>query len=334
MGFFFSFFFSNELNTVITTQFDMMTTGVLLTTDVAARGLDFTARPVDWVFQFDPPQDPSYFVHRVGRTARMGAEGSALVLLMPNELTYVDFLKVRKIPITEMESTSEVPDLLPIIRNKVLEDREIFDRSQVAFVSYIRAYKEHQCNYIFILKALPMVKLLNGFSMLKVPKMPELAGVNLNGFVPSDVSNLKYKDKNKEKQRQLKLVTAAGQNKNKTKSKRVEKAQTPRTDVHVDEGEDEDDMETFKNEARLLRKLKRGKISEREFSIATGEESDDGQDVNSVGKWSKKRRRPMQPDKPNKRARSSGGGGGGGGKGNNRSHTRAGCDRIWADTIW
>ena len=34
-------------------------------------------------FQYDPPQDPNVFVHRVGRTARMGQSGNALVFLLP-----------------------------------------------------------------------------------------------------------------------------------------------------------------------------------------------------------------------------------------------------------
>ena len=60
---------------------------VLFTTDVAARGLDIP--DVQWIVQYDPPQDPNAFVHRIGRTARMGREGSALVFLAPHEDTYV-----------------------------------------------------------------------------------------------------------------------------------------------------------------------------------------------------------------------------------------------------
>lgn len=69
--------------------------GVLLCTDVAARGLDIP--DVSWIVQFDPPQDPDVFVHRVGRTARMGRTGHALTLLLPHELPYVDFLRIRKV---------------------------------------------------------------------------------------------------------------------------------------------------------------------------------------------------------------------------------------------
>jgi ATP-dependent RNA helicase DDX55/SPB4 len=68
---------------------------VLLCTDVAARGLDIP--DVAWIVQFDPPQDPDVFVHRVGRTARMGRSGNALAYLLPHEAAYVEFLRIRKV---------------------------------------------------------------------------------------------------------------------------------------------------------------------------------------------------------------------------------------------
>ena len=72
-----------------------MSSGCLLCTDVAARGLDIP--DVNWIVQYDPPQDPATFVHRVGRTARMGRSGKALVLLMPHEVTYIQFLHLRQV---------------------------------------------------------------------------------------------------------------------------------------------------------------------------------------------------------------------------------------------
>lgn len=46
-------------------------------------------------------QDPAAFIHRVGRTARMGRSGSALALLTPNEAHYVEFLKLRKVNMSQ-----------------------------------------------------------------------------------------------------------------------------------------------------------------------------------------------------------------------------------------
>lgn len=67
--------------------------GILLCTDVAARGLDIPA--VDWIIQYDPPDDPKEYIHRVGRTARgKSGKGRALLLLLPEELGFLSYLKV------------------------------------------------------------------------------------------------------------------------------------------------------------------------------------------------------------------------------------------------
>jgi ATP-dependent RNA helicase DDX31/DBP7 len=65
--------------------------GILLCTDVAARGLDIN--DVTQVVQYDPPTDVKDYVHRVGRTARLGKSGEACLFLMPSELEYLDILK-------------------------------------------------------------------------------------------------------------------------------------------------------------------------------------------------------------------------------------------------
>lgn len=76
--------------------------GTLICTDVAARGLDIPA--VDWIVQFDPPDDPRDYIHRVGRTAR-GANGvgKSLMFLQPNEVGFLAHLKEAKVPLVEFE---------------------------------------------------------------------------------------------------------------------------------------------------------------------------------------------------------------------------------------
>ena len=73
--------------------------GILLCTDVAARGLDIPR--VDWIVQFDPPDDPRDYIHRVGRTARAGKVGKSLLFLLESELGFLRFLKEAKVPLNE-----------------------------------------------------------------------------------------------------------------------------------------------------------------------------------------------------------------------------------------
>src|SRR5438552_1508878 len=56
---------------------------VLVATDIAARGIDVDG--IRMVVNFDVPNDPEVYVHRVGRTARAGARGLALTLISPDE---------------------------------------------------------------------------------------------------------------------------------------------------------------------------------------------------------------------------------------------------------
>jgi superfamily II DNA/RNA helicase len=66
---------------------------------VAARGLDIPR--VDWIVQFDPPDDPRDYIHRVGRTARAGKVGKSLLFLLESELGFLRFLKEAKVPLNE-----------------------------------------------------------------------------------------------------------------------------------------------------------------------------------------------------------------------------------------
>jgi ATP-dependent RNA helicase DDX55/SPB4 len=162
--------------------------GILLCTDVAARGLDVT--DVNWVVQFDAPQDPASFVHRVGRSARAGRVGNSLLFVTEKEESYIDLLRNRKVPLVPLpvseacvpppadpdakpahhhhkepsersdssvtrsihsakDQDSTIMDVLPLIRSMVLDDRDLLEKGTKAFTSYIRAYKEHHCAFIF-----------------------------------------------------------------------------------------------------------------------------------------------------------------------------------------
>jgi ATP-dependent RNA helicase DeaD len=65
-------------------QFREGNVGILVATDVAARGLDISG--VTHVYNFDLPQDPDSYVHRIGRTGRAGRTGAAVTFVTPHEI--------------------------------------------------------------------------------------------------------------------------------------------------------------------------------------------------------------------------------------------------------
>lgn len=60
---------------------------ILVATDVAARGLDISG--VTHVYNYDIPQDPESYVHRIGRTGRAGKEGMSVTFVTPHEMDYL-----------------------------------------------------------------------------------------------------------------------------------------------------------------------------------------------------------------------------------------------------
>nr|CCC93046.1 unnamed protein product [Trypanosoma congolense IL3000] len=217
---------------------------VLVCTDVAARGLDIPE--VGVVVQYDPPVDPATFIHRIGRTARMGRQGESLVFLMPQELEYVAFMKLQNVMLlpynearddidaahkvvkeTNVKRTltsslqekrkslqraqkeqrmsrkerrallqeeknglcqplkhsrkeiygdlCESPAILQL-RNAARheEGRKILELATRAFVSFIRAYKEHECRYIFQLQLIDLTDLTHSFALFKIPSCGEI----------------------------------------------------------------------------------------------------------------------------------------------------------------
>lgn len=64
---------------------------ILVATDVAARGLDISG--VTHVYNYDIPQDPESYVHRIGRTGRAGKHGQSVTFVSPNEMGYLSIIE-------------------------------------------------------------------------------------------------------------------------------------------------------------------------------------------------------------------------------------------------
>jgi len=181
---------------------------VLLTTDVAARGLDIPQ--VDLVVQIDPPNDPKVFLHRCGRAGRAGRSGlSVVMLLRGREEDYIHLLEVRMTPTTPLLdpeiaiARDEEASASAKIRQVVLRDRAIHDKAQRAFVSWVQAYSKHQASSIFRASDLDWTDVGNAWGLLKLPRMPELkrwTGDRSLGL-KVDFNNYTYQDRQRESKR-------------------------------------------------------------------------------------------------------------------------------------
>ncbi|KAK2576291.1 hypothetical protein KPH14_005657 [Odynerus spinipes] len=285
-------------------EFRSVEAGILICTDVMARGIDISE--VDWVLQYDPPSTASNFVHRCGRTARSGHEGSALLFLLKNEDAYIDFIKRnQKVDVEEIKlevSMDTVRKCLQCMRDLQLKDRQVFDKANRAFVSYIQAYNKHECSLILRLKDIDLGKLAMGFGLLKMPRMPELKGRDISSFIAPqiDFNTITYLNKNKEQIRLEKLNEFRntgvwpGKTKHKrkqteswteTKQRKLEKQEKRKKRKEKKKVQQEkgivpikkkkrsitsEDLEELAKDVALIKKFKRKKISQEEFDTAFG----------------------------------------------------------------
>ncbi|GCC25173.1 hypothetical protein chiPu_0003579 [Chiloscyllium punctatum] len=157
-------------------QFCNAVGGILLCTDVAARGLDIPE--VDWIVQYDPPDDPKEYIHRVGRTARgINAQGNALLILRMEELGFLRYLKQARVPLNEFEfSWSKIANVQVQLEKLVEQNYYLHRSAQEAYKSYIRAYASHSLKDIYSVRTLDLPKVALSFGF----KVPPFVDLNIN----------------------------------------------------------------------------------------------------------------------------------------------------------
>lgn len=152
-------------------QFCNADTGILLCTDVAARGLDIPE--VDWIVQYDPPDDPKEYIHRVGRTARgEGGSGHALLILRPEEVGFLRYLKVAKVPLQEFEfSWTKIANIQPQLEKLITKNYFLHMSAKEAYKAYVRAYDSHHLKSIFDVNTLDLIQVAKSFGFTVPPSV-------------------------------------------------------------------------------------------------------------------------------------------------------------------
>lgn len=150
--------------------------GILLCTDVAARGLDIPR--VDWIIQFDPPDDPRDYIHRVGRTARAGKVGKSLMFLLESELGFLRYLKEAKVPLNEFTfPTDRIANVQSQLEKLLQKNYFLHQSARDGFRSYLQAYASYSLKKIFDINALDLAKVGKAFGFAVPPRV----NVNIGG---------------------------------------------------------------------------------------------------------------------------------------------------------
>ena len=170
-------------------SFTKASSGILFATDVASRGLDFPE--ISMIVQYDPPTSVEEYVHRVGRTARLGKKGQATLFIQPSECGFVNYLHTTcGLQSLEKRSASSLLDTsfgrdpkagqsLPLefhrganvasqnLKTSLQNNKETTILAENAFVSSVRAYAthSHQLKQFFSLKSLHLGHYANAFSL-------------------------------------------------------------------------------------------------------------------------------------------------------------------------
>lgn len=168
---------------------------LLLSTDVAARGLDFPK--VRCIIQYDPPGEATEYVHRVGRTARLGEIGDSLLFLQPVEIDYLQDLEKRGITLAEypllklldgfpffglkhntkkilsVEVHPWVVSLQRALESFITMEQKMKNLAKNAFSSWVRAYTAHrgELKRIFVVKKLHLGHVTKSFGLKEQPSL-------------------------------------------------------------------------------------------------------------------------------------------------------------------
>lgn len=178
-------------------RFREAASGVLFTTDVASRGIDVPQ--VDLIVQCCVPLRPEEYVHRAGRTARIGAKGKVVLLLFPSEIGFLDVLAQRNIQLDQMElkgvlskvftikshileaktdpgqklKTMEdfVTALQLIFESEVYKETALQEMAKKGFLSHIRSYASYPraMRHVVLFKALHLGHLAKAYCLRETP---------------------------------------------------------------------------------------------------------------------------------------------------------------------
>ncbi|KAK5993852.1 ATP-dependent RNA helicase HAS1 [Cladobotryum mycophilum] len=174
--------------------------GILICTDVAARGLDVSLtiilkESVKWVEltkyvdprcrfhrSIRPPDNTRDYIHRVGRTAR-GADGKgkSLLFLQPNEVGFLSYLKTARVPVVEFEfPRKKIINVQSQLEKLIGKNYYLQQSAKEAFKSYLHAYASHSLRSVYDVQKLDLAKIAKSFGFPTPPRVDISLGQSMS----------------------------------------------------------------------------------------------------------------------------------------------------------
>ncbi|NWR27282.1 DDX10 helicase, partial [Tachuris rubrigastra] len=270
---------------------------VLFATDIAARGLDFPA--VNWVIQFDCPEDANTYIHRVGRTARYKEGGEALLVLLPSEEKgMVEQLAQRKVPISEIKINPEkLTDIQKRMQAFLAQDQELKDKAQRCFVSYLRSVYLMKNKEVFDVFKLPLAEYALSLGLAMAPRVRFLQRVQKQLRANEAANGTDHSDETEQNENTLSSINEEGvekhgtnfsgktsviKTKEKERKKETEECSTS-SEGAEESGESEDELNELSEEEEADKK---GPVASRvpnSDSVQFFEDDDDDDDDDTKG---------------------------------------------------
>ena len=271
---------------------------ILLSTDLASRGIDIPN--IDMIIQFDPPKTDDSYIHKAGRTARVGNKGTSLLFLNENELTFLNYMKQKGIIIQKWEDQNikneeDVDLIIPFnekngisvlkcIKDINISDKWIYDKAVNTFISFLRFYQEIELKYIFYYQNFDIGNYANSLQLLKLPRLKKKDYDSVKNFIPDDniqPKDLVYLNKNIEKQmnekkkkieEKMDLIHQKKREKEeemKLKGKRNDEKNRSRKEKKEAKIKSIlDEWDDLADDNKLYKKYKKGKITKEEYEKA------------------------------------------------------------------
>ncbi|GAW25780.1 putative ATP-dependent RNA helicase HAS1 [Rosellinia necatrix] len=154
--------------------------GILICTDVAARGLDIPA--VDFIVKLDPPDDPREYIHRVGRTARgAGSKGRSLLFLQPSEIGFLSHLKAARVPVVEYDfPAKKILNIQSQLEKLINSNYYLNQSAKEGYRAYLHAYASHSLRTVFDVSKLDLAKVAKSFGFAVPPRIDLTLGASMS----------------------------------------------------------------------------------------------------------------------------------------------------------